>query len=216
MKQEDFLIPLTISEKPLIEKVSPKLSSLLYKKFPTQIANIQEAFQIANKYGGCEELFFEREMGVSFNPRAARIPLIMEKFNKNCGLDLYLAGILSTINPKLITAKKLTAELYKLINKNTSKLIVEFFELETNLVSGSSNINTHAASTDSIFINLCSFIDRFRHAHQSGPLEIKNCLAIFDNYFKVIPSDLPKMAFTFETWHKRTQLQAKSINGSKR
>ncbi len=79
----------------LLQELSPNLNGVLQRSFDeAERESIEVCFEFSVEESGTGELDFVREEGVSFNPRQARIPLILIKETSGRSADEVAAGIL--------------------------------------------------------------------------------------------------------------------------
>ncbi|HMO17934.1 MAG TPA: hypothetical protein PKA63_06180 [Oligoflexia bacterium] len=65
--------------------------------YPDSLLEIELAYSLAKKFGGNKELYFKRKAGSSFNPRAARIPLILLSGYPNAEYKEIILSILCSL-----------------------------------------------------------------------------------------------------------------------
>jgi hypothetical protein len=187
-----------------IDVVSPKFFKFAKKHFPESVEEILLAFEISIKHGGLNELNFKRNPEVSHNPRVARIPQIVFEQGKLKSLNYLLASILFSSNSEnnenliKITNNKFGAEVTKILD---DCLIFENSIYQNNL-----NLDKVSTNNPVRIINICSFIDRFRHAHLSSKKEISLCLEVYPLLYSLIPVELEEIKNIFSCWEKRSHL----------
>ena len=77
-----------------IEMISPKFFKFSKINFPGAVNEICNAFNLAIKFGGLNELSFKRDKEASFNPRVARLPQIAFETGKLETLNFIVAAVL--------------------------------------------------------------------------------------------------------------------------
>ena len=107
-----------MSRDSVIASYSPHLLGALERlPSPVNLPLLDEAFGWAMQVGGEKELDFTRDPEVSFNPRPARIPLILIKDASRFGTDLLAASILSTAPGSLLRTAPSPAQIIQLACK---------------------------------------------------------------------------------------------------
>jgi len=162
-------------------KESPHLRNVLSRKFTQIPLELDQAFNIAKDLGGNQELDFKREEGVSFNPRSARIVLILLEGNEAVETELIKNALLSScikedstfpddvvniLSSDCIAAMNSIKKSMAQINQRASSLILEeddsFMRCSTSEISDLLDFNLESPNAQ-ILISL--FIDRMRHSH---------------------------------------------------
>ena len=77
--------------------ISPHLYGVASRTLDEPIDKIGEALETAMKNAGAKEFDFEREEGVNYNPRPARVALILIKDAKVRSIKAIAAGILASV-----------------------------------------------------------------------------------------------------------------------
>ena len=152
---------------------SPQLFGTLtrvYAEHPAELAFGAKCFALALANSGRLEIDFQRSEGVSFNPRAARVALILMKDANEFSILALATTILSSIEtvaresspppppldlPMLREALLLTAF-------DTDNLRCEFLNSPESPVSRSATLAV-----------LCNHLDRLRHLHQAEDARLR-------------------------------------------
>lgn len=193
-----------------LKELSPKLFGTVQKTFPEFIEPCELAFRISIRHRGDKELSFNRPEGVTFNPRLARIPIIVSDYLKYKTIDQIITSILSSAIYSSTALDKFLREIEENFTEKIIKNINEIVIFESNPKNLESAIVN--LSKECRVIILSNFIDRCRHAHLSGDQEIEKCLSLYPTYYSLIPIELQEIASTLNTWHNRaSQKKAKSI-----
>ncbi len=190
----------SLPENLLVSK-SPKLHSFFAKKHPSKLQQAISAFEMAADHDGIREFGFERKVGINFNPRPARIPLIADQFNDGFEPDLFVACILTSIPAEHL--KLLLPNLELTFNKNIHQLLQNFIQNQDS-IERSDEINSETSRF--YYLNIFNFLDRLRHSHLANKIELDYCLRNFEFFYRKIPPNQTKLALVFKTWHKRSQI----------
>jgi hypothetical protein len=155
-----------------LEKDSPNLSGKLKRKFQVIPEECKKAYFLASKLGGNIELDFIREEGVSFNPRAARIGVILTEGLPNITIEQITLGILSTLlNRETLEDKAKSFDLSQIsshLSEYYQEKFLTLYHYFQNLRKNSIDITPmekeeEIAKLSQILISL--FIDNIRHVH---------------------------------------------------
>lgn len=82
-----------------LSKDSPQLFGLLKRHFPDHLGLLCQIFKECFERGGCADSLIKREVGVSFNPRAARLATILIQDGKVLERDLVGTVMQMAISP---------------------------------------------------------------------------------------------------------------------
>lgn len=159
----------------MIQDSSPHLYHVLRRLFPANLLPLFEhVFDFSCSNGGSLEVDFSRPDAASYNPRLARIPLIMLKEASVFDPAPIAASILATAEEPLkcfpsLDCGALSQEVRALVQSVPSKA--------ENIIDISHRIFTKDVSDQEklpIIIALSLWLDRFRHFHQATPNHISS------------------------------------------
>lgn len=180
-----------------IKKLSPNLHGSL-KRF----VNVDEAelldycFETAILHQGLEEIDFIREEGVSYNPRPARVALILINDAKIQDLQLISNSFLANIEKNKLENLK----------NEKSKIPEEFFQ---NALLAKSPFFAENLRKEIKIISLALQLDRARHRHLSPRLNNKENWQEFleENlkYIKLAKDLSPELYLLLEKWQERAE-----------
>lgn len=178
-----------------IKKLSPNLHGALKRFVNMDDADLMDyCFETAIHHQGLEEIDFKREDGVSYNPRPARVALILINDAK-------------ILDPQLISTSFLAnIEKNKLVNlKNEeNKIPKEFFQ---NALLAKSPFFYENLRKEIKIISLALQLDRARHRHLSPRLNNKENWQEFleENlkYIKLAKDLSPQLHLLLEEWQER-------------
>ncbi len=180
-----------------IKNLSPNLYANLRRLINVDGAELLDyCFEMAIIHQGLEEIDFIREEGVSFNPRPARVALIL--INDAKIKDLQLISISFLANIKETSLEKLKDE--------KSNIPEEFFQ---DALHAQSPFFYKNLKKEIKMISLALQLDRARHRHLSLQLNNKdNWHEFFEENLKYIElaKDLsPKLHLLLEKWQERAK-----------
>lgn len=140
-------------------------------------AMLDDIFPVVMAHGGEAELDFIRDPDVSFNPRPARIPLILiQNLETKNGVSL-AAGILSCID------RLLDVSLPELEVSPLSGLVFEIAMCAQLPVAELEREAKKAGMQAAAVVALAQYLDRCRHLHQSNiPEKSERFAAVLENY----------------------------------
>jgi hypothetical protein len=156
---------------PLLENDSPNLSGKLKRKFQGIPDDCNKAYYLASELGGNIELDFVREEGVSFNPRSARVGVILTEGVPHPSIEQLTLGILSTLLHKAgsFEISQISSQLSEDYKEKFLSLRACFEYIENNSIEKEPLYNEESL-TEFAQILLALFIDDMRHVHLA-PLE---------------------------------------------
>jgi len=188
-----------------IRNKSPHLAGVLHRlkqqKPHLDIDSLDEVFDYAIRNGGLEELDFCRDPEVSFNPRPARIALILVQDAGVSSTEVIAAGILASVWPSDNGAEELresialpVAELSRESHCNPLELIERSSKNEVNFAS---------------IIATSLWLDRARHFHLSEKknqaLDAKEFLEQTESYIKLAESCSERLHTLLSSWFQRVE-----------
>lgn len=147
-----------------VKKLSPHLHSVIQRVFrdaPHAHALLEVSFAHAVEKGGLTELDFTREEGVSFNPRPARVALILLSNAQVTDPEVIAAGMLASSDP-LDDLKHLE------VAERARVLAHAALEPPEVIASIDPAIRFEVA-----IVALALWLDRVRHLHQSPDATIR-------------------------------------------
>lgn len=115
-----------------ISNKSPHLEGYLKRLIKSgkinSYADLDEAFTWCMQNGGIDEHDFIREAGVSFNPRPARVAIILMKEEGVQDLDILTAAVLSSCADKIHNYDNASDEIKSLVSKSMqpASIILEY------------------------------------------------------------------------------------------
>lgn len=183
----------------IIGDESPHLASALKTAAPeSDFALLDAAFNFSIQHGGRAELDFVREIGVSYNPRPARIGLILLKIAGITKSTVLAGGILATAHDSI-------AEAVELLPKDVVKLARDS-QLPTAVLFGK-HLDGQAKDEPAFaaIIAVALHLDRARHIHM-GPAEAsvwRNFLDETVQYVTLARWCSPPIAILLEAWTVR-------------
>jgi len=182
-------------EFPNIAKFSPHLNGMLRRSGVREVDWIDRAFAFSMDNGGWLELDFDREPGVSFNPRPARIGLILLNDAKVTDGVALTAGVLATAHADLELIRETLPELPPSIAELAILAQAEPEQLEA--------MEDEAAGTIAATLHL----DRARHRHlvrdPEKLLQWEEFLHITDRYTALAERVCPRVAILLTAWYRR-------------
>lgn len=195
-------------------KESPHLRNVLSRKFTQIPLELDHAFSLAKEFGGNEELDFIREEGVSFNPRSARIVLILLQADETMQEDdvhnallsscikedsAFPEDVIDSISPKYISRLRSIKIATKHIKEAASTLnLSQEMSLSETSENKTSNLSLINLETPNAQILIALFIDRMRHAHLAT-IERKNGIITQSIKESFYYEDLSKTYFPYYT-----------------
>ena len=147
-----------------LAKSSPALFGLLRRSFPaTAIALAEECFALSLQLGGLEDSAVFRAEGVSFNPKPARLALILLNETSFRELELVCSAMLMSV------------PLTNIQHCNTIKISTQHLTATWTLLDAPSLCSQIETNTSSLALALVWALDHLRHIHMTtlSPLEIK-------------------------------------------
>lgn len=148
----------TMNTEARLESISPHLDATLRRVLSEDdVKECRSIFEITILNHGLKELDFERDPETSYNPRVARIPLILIKESKRFSADSVKASILYSAGDSLLDDKA-----YRAIDNENIKHILSKSKLNIEKLCALSQ-----DSQLSIEIALSGQLDRLRHLHQA-------------------------------------------------
>lgn len=202
----------------LLKNDSPSLHGKIIRLYGTIPEMCSRSYEITKKHQGNTELHFTREAGVSFNPRSARIAVILLEGNKEIEPYQISLAILSSLlelhstdSLKLIT-QELGSELKKSfldVCNRYQEIITEekeeFYCEDTAAFHVSGNKDKEEKIQDQILISL--FIDKMRHVHlakENKEKLLQNVRKEAEKYLRISEKQYPYYKPFIEHWLKRT------------
>ncbi len=145
----------------LLKKESPNLYGKILRMYGSVPEPCKIAYDFAREHGGNSEIWFTREEGVSFNPRAARVGVILIEgvgSSEAVAIETLYLGILSSIliYPDSLKRMEDTIDSKEISFEKFRDMHSEY----TQLAGHPPDIKPEHAK---IFISL--FIDKMRHIH---------------------------------------------------
>lgn len=141
-----------------VKKLSPHLHSVIQRIFKEDTAAhalLELSFTHAIEKGGLNELDFKREEGVSYNPRPARVALILLSNAQVADAEVIAAGMLASSDP-LDDLKHLeVAERARVLAHAALEAPEEIAKIDPPL------------RFEVAIVALALWLDRVRHLHQS-------------------------------------------------
>ncbi len=189
----------------MIEKESPHLASILKREFGNISRMLQDSFDFSLTHGGALELGFSRPEGQSFNPRLARIPIIAFQAIKTISeKDMANLIISPTLNIDLNKNLETIANC-SLINTDCLKEVDEILNYVkfTYIINEVSDFEKTKLNNISIIAASSLFIDRIRHAHQVGTIEVNNCLSEVSFYNELANDVVPSFCGIINSWSNK-------------
>ncbi len=184
-----------------IKQYSPHLSFVLARAFPQEaLVLFDDAFDAAVKANGMVEEDFEREEGASFNPRPARIALILINDGKVREVNTIASGIIFPSEQSIETNS----------NKHFSALPEKILEVRNRARDLLQNPESYKAneSQAAATVVLASWLDRMRHLRiATAPLPAKSRDDLLQRTEKILTqfgTANSGIAFLLEVWMKRT------------
>jgi len=184
-------------ELPNISKYSPHLAGVLKRAGMTQLMGLDEAFAFALEHGAWMELDFEREEGVPYNPRPARVALILINDAKTKDLSALTAGVLATAHPDL---NLLREKLSVLPSAVTELAILALSEPELLIEQRAPHAGIVACALH---------LDRARHRHlvrdPEKLLQWKSFVETTERYQALADKVSPELGLLLAAWLRRAR-----------
>lgn len=178
------------------ENHSPHLEIVAANFFPpTDARLIMDALDFAIRFGGKVELDFTRPVDASFNPRPARVALILINDAKVRDTNIIIAGVLASVGKK---------ELAEIENKEAFPNSA--LELALNAIDLISQIPNMNQNNDKIILTVSAahWLDRIRHLHQSPHIERWHELhAQTQTFLGIMGEANPPLSQLINAWYKR-------------
>jgi hypothetical protein len=168
--------------------LSPHLEIVLKRHFrPEQLSDFKVILDFVAKNGGVKELHFERKEGVSFNPRFARVALILMQDAKCLDLNVLGAAVLAC-------AESSNSDFDPVIESVADETRDKFLT------------PLEFVNSDSILIGAALALDYARHLHLSRinceDEKIKICNAIV-HYLELFKDDNNVLLTKLLAWKER-------------
>ncbi len=168
---------------------------MLRRSSARDIQWIDSAFAFSMDNGGWLELDFDREPGVSFNPRPARVGLILLNDAKITDGAVLTAGVLATAHADLENMRGALPELPASIRE-----LAILAHSEPELLE---EMKDKAAGTVAVTLHL----DRARHRHlvrdPEKLLQWRDFIDLTDRYTSLAERVCPQLAVLLGAWHRR-------------
>ena len=179
-----------------VKKLSPHLHSVIQRVFRGDVVAhglIERSFAHAVEKGGLTELDFRREEGVSFNPRPARVALILLSNAQVTDAEVIAAGILASSDP-LDDLKHLE------VAERARVLAHAALESPDAIASIDSAIRFEVA-----IVALARWLDRVRHLHQSPEASARwsEMLQSTDRYIELAAQTSEPLHTLLLAWRER-------------
>ena len=194
---------------PFVSFHSQKLHKLFNERWPERAIELEKALKLSIAHGGLEEFGFKRIDGSSYNPRAARIPLLAYDIGKISNFNSLIAAVLFATNLSEEKCSKYLEQVSKCFSQEIFEILKSCQALEKRIQEEDS-IDPKNLQPTAVTLNLCSFLDRLRHAHMSNEKEMKNCLDVYPKLINLIPENFQRMELLLTSWHKRTLINGRS------
>jgi hypothetical protein len=176
----------------LLHKESPSLYGKVNRIFGSIPESIELAYTIASENGGNNEIWFSRKEGVSFNPRAARIGIVLLEGEKKTSAEILCSGILSSLLYHMESYKNI------ILNYHSNfKYIADYLDT----LNFSKKLHPDNAK---VLISL--FIDKMRHMHLCSAEKeerIRKTLKEAEYYIEISEKFFPFYKPFIEHWIKR-------------
>ena len=169
---------------------------------PEVTANFEKLFLKTLEFGGLAEEDFDREPGASYNPRPARVALILIKDLKIAAADTIAAGILAAVSRSCTTEsiELMTAEITN--GKQVAQLAQDALLPLPQIEQLQEPLRTAAAA-----IAAAIFLDRMRHFHLTrtwrGASDRSGWLKQVEPYIRFSSQTAPLLTPFFQTWCDR-------------
>jgi len=138
-----------------LAEYSPHLLGKLERRlYDRSLAPFEDALQFAISHGGLDEIDFKREPGVSYNPRPARVALILMDDLRVLEEEVLQAGICASIEA---TEFPITAALPK-------SLPAQVFRIAADAKCSFSELGVQDGN-EVLQVALALLLDRLRHLH---------------------------------------------------
>lgn len=182
--------------KTLISKFSPHLDIVSSQTFQAEeLLTLGAALEVAMENGGGSELDFERVEGVSYNPRPARVALILIKDAGIQNMPVIAAALLASLDAKAFHAANLERSFDEKIVTLASRSYENILDL--------SRENTES-SKNAVLIAAAHWLDRVRHLHQSPKIELRHPMhEATKPYIEYVLAINPRLSELLDAWYKR-------------
>lgn len=187
-------------ELPNISRHSPNLAGALRRAEVKDAQMLDQAFGFALEHGGLTELDFEREEDVSFNPRPARVALILLRDAHIKESEVLTAAMLATAHADLTHFRStLTA-----IPGRVCELAI--------LAQAEPEILEEKASASAGKIAAALHLDRARHRHLARDpeklLRWEEFIQLTEQFAALADRVSPELAVLLSAWHRRATVGA--------
>ena len=180
----------------LISKYSPHLETVSNQIFCARdLVAFGLALEVAMQYGGAVELDFERPEGASYNPRPARVALILIKDAGIKKPSVIAAALLASLDVDTFCKTDLSNK----FEKDIIELASRSYENIVSLGREDSEISQQAS-----LVAASHWFDRVRHLHQSPNLELRRTLyEATKPYIELTAPINPRLSELLDAWYKR-------------
>jgi hypothetical protein len=144
----------------LLKKEAPGLSGRIFRTYGLIPENCHHAYELAAIHGGNNEIWFIREEGSSYNPRAARIAVILLQGSSDTSAEILCLGMLSSLLIYPDSVQRIENHDFP-----DNRIFQDFISL-CNYFKADLNVKTQI-SPWYIKIYISLFIDKMRHVHLS-------------------------------------------------
>ncbi|MCB0322268.1 MAG: hypothetical protein KDD69_01810 [Bdellovibrionales bacterium] len=172
-----------------IADTSPNLAGVLRRMFPAAATEqIQQAYTYAIENGGGRECDFERDPEASYNPRPARIALILINNAEVREVDELQAALLATV--------PLPSS-----SDGFSDLVRQWAQAAARITSEPSQADP--CSVPPIRIALAHYLDRARHLHLAPPERWPEVTTAAAGHIALAATICPPLHVLIDAWYKR-------------
>jgi hypothetical protein len=187
---------------------SPQLAFTLLRRFSRDnIALLEQAFDVASQSGGAKELDFERKPDMPYNPRLARVTLILINDAKVTDYTLLAAAMLAAA----LEANSALGHLDEAFPADIVHL-AKLSQCSPQELRASHDPHWRKAA----LISLALRLDRARHIHLATDEIVrqswKSFLEITDDYIDLAASVSVPLHSLFSTWKRRFQLKVEILS----
>lgn len=177
----------------IIKKFSPNLHLTIERILSLdEVALLDNAFSLAISHEGLKEIDFQREEGVSYNPRPARVALILINNAKVTDNKIIATSFLANIE---------AAVLKNLVSENIPS---EYFQ---NALLAKNPFLLQNENKEIKLISLALRLDRVRHHHLSKELNSKEKWQEFleenQKYIELAGNISPEIHLLLQKWQER-------------
>jgi hypothetical protein len=191
----------------MIQKRSPHLLGALKRNFRApDAALLEEAFSLAMEIGGENELDFTRAKEASFNPRPARVALILLQEMKVREVATLAAAILASTHPR--PNQEELQELFETRISNDNQIRQEIIRLYSQ-ISGplEKTLAPDEVEQSAAVIVLALLLDRARHLHlakgDDAKIRQRDFLDSLPQYLKLAQRVNRQVYTLLEAWNTR-------------